>query len=201
MSKCDAGAQRWYGAYAKVPNNGYVSGGALEVLLQTANGTELQRVPVNLASAATTQGYIISRAWTTANIGGELSQVKIGVTQAPADAQLPEIAKTNPFEFKVTDIVITATGPQLAVSTENKGEINVGYNATGFIVNPAGEVVSAFTGQGTTVAKAPPTVSRITGTFNCPGVTGTLTAYVQVAIMQQAGSQNVTRTEIQSFTK
>jgi hypothetical protein len=203
VSTCNPGGQRWYGAYAKVPNGGYVSGGTLDVLLQTANGTELQRVPVNLQQAlqGPTQGYLVSKAWTTAQIGGELSQVKIGVTQQPVDAQLPDLAKANPFELKVTDVVFTTTGPQLAITTENKGEVNVSYRADGFIVTAAGELVSAFTGTGTAVAKAPATATRLTGSFTCPNVVAPVTAYVEVVITQQAGSQNGQRTEILAFTK
>ncbi len=203
VSTCNPGGPRWYGAYAKVPDGAYVSGGALEVLLQTANGTELQRVPVNLQQAlqGPTQGYLVSKAWTTAQIGGELSQVKVGVTQQPTPAQLPDLAKANPFELKVTDVVFTTTGPQLAITTENKGEVNVSYRAEGFLVTASGELVGAFQGQGTAVAKAPATVSRLTGSFSCPNVAAPVTAYVQVVVTQQAGSQNGQRTEIQAFTK
>ncbi len=203
VSTCNQNGQRWYAAYAKVPDGAFVSGGGLEVLLQTANGTELQRRAVQLSPTGQgpTQGYLVSQAWQAAQIGGELAQVKLGVTQEPTDAQLPDLAKLNPFEFRIVDIVFTTTGPQVAITTENKGEVNASYQATGFIVNGAGELVAAVQGSGQAVAKSPLKTDRMATQFTCSSVAAPVTAYVQVVITQQAGGQNGQRTEVAAFTK
>ncbi len=205
FSKCEpttqgAAAQRYYAVVWKSPEGPFVSGGQLSVSLRTPNGTELsmQNVPIAQQNAIS-QGYLDAKAWTPANVGGELGKVVVSIAQPASVAQIPDLAKNNPVEMKIKGVTFTTNGPAVDITTENKGEINAQFQVLGFAVNQASEIVSVFSGSGQSVAKSPVTAVRLQNTFGCAGLTpAPVTIYLRAVLTQQAGSQTAVRTEILS---